>query len=216
MGALPHPDAFTFTLSVNGRGAGEQAWSVAHDKTAVIARVQTDFGGVLPAVRRVQTSRMHPRAGTSLAYAEGDGRTRASFETHFDRKAGLVTLRQGREEVSAPLVSDHHDPVSLLLWLRSATEDLTHADVRMVGGRVHVQRLPDSEVGGVAARAYTLRPGGALVFVEAHAPHRLLRLVQPTDFGSVDALLVGSPAAEQFAREAARERDGGVRARRRR
>ena len=56
-----------------------------------MARVQTDFGGVLPELRRVQTSRLHPRSLTSLSYSEGDGQGRASFETTFDRRAGLVT-----------------------------------------------------------------------------------------------------------------------------
>nr|WP_246363387.1 hypothetical protein [Deinococcus budaensis] len=169
----------------------------------MVARVQTDFGGVLPELRRVQTSRLHPRSLTSLSYSEGDGQGRASFETTFDRRAGLVTLRQGRDEAAAPLTTDHHDPVSLLLWLRTlaggaeADPGLPAAPLpaapllsaQLAGGRVRVQRLPDGEVGGVPAHAYFLRPGGAYVYVEQAAPHRLLRLIQPTDFGPVEATL---------------------------
>lgn len=201
-GAAPdfrlQPEAFSLTLGLGGRYAGQQEWTIHPERGSLVARVQTDFGGVLPELRRVQTSRLHPRSLTSLSYSEGDGQGRASFETAFDRRAGLVTLRQGRDEATAPLVTDHHDPVSLLLWLRTL-DGGDHAgsgppaagpfSAQLAGGRVQVQRLPDSEVGGVPAHAYFLRPGGAYVYVEQAAPRRLLRLIQPTDFGPVEATL---------------------------
>lgn len=181
------PETFAFALSLGGRPAGEQTWQVTPEKHAWVARVQTDFGGVLPDLRRVQTSRLHPRHLTSLGYAEGDGR-RATFETLIDRKAGLVTVRQGRDEASRPLVTDLHDPVSLVLWLRGLGEE-DRAEVFLVGARVHVRRLPDDVVNGVPVRTFELRPGGAVVAVERDAPHRVVRMVQPTDFGPIDAVL---------------------------
>ncbi|MFD2610316.1 hypothetical protein ACFSR9_12845 [Deinococcus taklimakanensis] len=192
------PDNFTLTLTLGGRYAGEQVWTVHAERGSVVARVQTDFGGVLPAVRRVQTSRMHPGTLTSQSYAEGEGRGRADFETTFDPGAGLITLRQGREEASAPLTTDHHDPVSLLLWLRmrcagQQVGERLHAP--LAGGRVLIQALPDTEIRGVPACGYYLRPGGAYVYVEQAAPWRLLRLIQPTDFGPVEADLGGAAAS---------------------
>lgn len=156
-----------------------------------MARVQTEFGGVLPEIRRTQISRLHLRHLTSLGYSEGDGRGgRTTFETSFDRRAGLVTLRQGRDEATAPLTTDYHDPVSLLLWLRSLGErGPERAHAQLTGGRVLIQRLPESEVGGMPSLGYFLRPGNAYVYVEREAPHRLLRLIQPTDFGPVEANL---------------------------
>ena len=189
------PESFTLALSLHGRPAGEQSWSVTPEKHAWLVRVQTDFGGVLPAVRRVQTSRLHPRSLTSLGYQETDGARGKVYDATFDRKSGLATLRLGRDEASAPLLEDHHDPVSLVLWLRGL--DAERAEARLLGGRVHVQRLPDTEVEGVAAHTYLLRPGGASVSVEAEAPHRLLRLLQPTDFGPVEASLRGRPARRE-------------------
>ncbi|MDL2345485.1 hypothetical protein QOL99_15195 [Deinococcus sp. MIMF12] len=183
----PGPEGFSLTLLLGGRFAGSQEWTLHPERGALVARVQTDFGGVLPELRRVQQSRMHPRLLTSLHYAEGDGKGRASFETTFDRRSGLVTLRQGRDEATAPLTTEHHDPVSLLVWLRGL-EGAERATVQMAGGHVLVQRLPDTAVGETPARAYLLRPGGAYVFVEAAPPHRLLRLIQPTDFGPLDAV----------------------------
>ncbi|KEF35697.1 hypothetical protein RDMS_00580 [Deinococcus sp. RL] len=182
------PEQFGLTLLLGGRFAGTQEWTLHPERGALVARVQTDFGGVLPELRRVQHSRMHPRLLTSQHYAEGDGRGgRASFETTFDRRNGLVTLRQGRDEASKPLTTEHHDPVSLLVWLRGL-EGTERATVQMAGGHVLVQRLADTAVGETPARAYLLRPGGAYVFVETAPPHRLLRLVQPTDFGPLEAL----------------------------
>ena len=115
-------------------------------------------------------------------------------------------MRQGKDEASLPLLESHHDPLSLLLWLRrppvagpgtvpagqppdSGLPDARPSTVRLVGGRVHLQSLPDSEVSGMPAWVYFLRPGGAYVYVEQQAPHRLLRLIQPSDFGPVEALL---------------------------
>ncbi|WP_341476166.1 hypothetical protein [Deinococcus koreensis] len=185
------PESFSLTLTLGGRYAGEQHWQLQPERGALVARVQTDFGGVLPEIRRLQTSRLHLRHLTSLGYAEGDGRGgRATFETSFDRRAGLVTLRQGRDEASAPLTTDYHDPVSLLLWLRTLGEGAPErAHAQLTGGRVLIQRLPESEIAGTPSLGYFLRPGNAYVYVERDAPRRLLRLIQPTDFGPVEANL---------------------------
>lgn len=181
------PEAFTLALTLGGRPAGEMVWHVALDRGLLVARVTTDFGGVLPDLRRVQTSRMHPERLVSLGYAEGDGK-RATFESVPDDKTALLTVRQGRDEASAPLVTDVHDPVSLLWWLRSLRGE-DRAEVRLVGGRAIVRRLPNDAVGGANAVVYEIRPGGALVYVEDAPERRLLRLVQPTDFGPIDATL---------------------------
>lgn len=178
------------------------------ERSTLVARVQTDFGGVLPELRRVQTSRLHPRRLTSLSYIEGDGRGRASFETTFDRRTGLVTLRQGKDETSLPLTTEYHDPVSLLLWLRTLEAGVDRAQVQLTGGRVVVQRLTETEVDGVPAHTYFLRPGAAYVSVEQAAPYRLLRLLQPTDFGPVEATLQ-PPRKPQPERRRRRAGEGG-------
>ncbi|GGQ96527.1 hypothetical protein [Deinococcus ruber] len=183
------PEAFSYTLTLGGRYAGAQEWVIRPDKGQVVARVQTDFSGALPAGRRVQESRMNPQTYASAAYAEAEGQNRRpSFETIFDERSGLVTLRQGKDEATQPLLTPHHDPLSLLLWLRGG-EHPQDDTVRMVGGVVHIQTLPVSSVQGQAAQVYFLRPGGAYVYVEQQSPHRLLRLIQPSDFGPVEATL---------------------------
>ncbi|MFC6591475.1 hypothetical protein ACFP81_05250 [Deinococcus lacus] len=66
-------ERFTLTLSLRGRYAGEQHWSITPERSAVVTRVQTDFGGVLPALRVQQTSRLHPQSLAELAYTETEG-----------------------------------------------------------------------------------------------------------------------------------------------
>lgn len=197
------------TLSLGGRYAGEQGWQLHHERGVLVARVQTDFGGVLPEIRRVQHSRMHPRTLFSQSYAEGDGRNRPSFETTFDRRSGIVTLRQNRDEASAPLTTEHHDPVSLLLWLRTL-QGQERAAAHLTGGRALIQRLGDLEIDGRAAYTYFLRPGNAYVYVEQASPHRLLRLIQPTDFGPIEANL-GLPRGRQSSPERGPQRRRGRR-----
>lgn len=203
--SLPSAETFAMTLTLGGRYAGQQDWAIHSERGTLTARVQTEFGGVLPEVRRVQTSRMHAQTLTSLHYAEGDGYGRANFETGFDRKTGVVTLRQGRDEAQAPLTVDHHDPVSLLLWLRTLGGQ-DRAEAHLTGGKALIQRLADLEVDGHPASVYFLRPGGAYVYVEQAAPWRLLRLIQPTDFGPIEANLGGATPGK---------RQGGPKGRRR-
>ena len=94
------PEAFAYTLTLGGRFAGTQDWVLRPDKGTLVVRVQSDFSGALPAGRRVQESRTEPETGYSLAYAEAEGSSRKPhFETIFDRNAGTVTLRQGKDEV---------------------------------------------------------------------------------------------------------------------
>ena len=186
-------ESLRLTLTLGGRFAGEQVWQTQPEKFGTLGqgyqtRVQTDFGGVLPVVRKVQVSRYLADA-SSLSYAENEGRNKPHFETSFDRETALITLRHNREEATAPLLTPHFDPVSLVMALRGPDAPAQLWRAALTGGTVHVQPLPDAEVGGQLARAYYLRPGGAYVASELDAPYRLLRLVQPTDFGPVDASL---------------------------
>lgn len=196
-------ESLKLTLTLGGRYAGEQVWQTQPEKFSVgkdgvvgsgyQTRVQTDFGGVLPVIRKVQISRYWPDF-TSLSYSESDGRNKPHFETFFDAETAMITLRQHREEASMPLITPHHDPVSLVMALRSPDAPTQLWRAALTGGSVHVQPLPDTDLARAeqteqVARAYYLRPGGAYVACERNAPYRMMRLVQPTDFGNVEAHL---------------------------
>ncbi len=186
------PETFELVLNVGGEYAGEQEWHTHLEKlpggeTGYVVRVNTNFGGVLPPVRRVQVSRMQADF-SSLSYSEGNERGKPSFETTFDQTEGILTLRQNKDSATIPLLIPHYDPVSLLMLLRSPQAPTGPWRAALAGGNVQLQpvRREDSEDG---SRHYLLRPGGAYVVIEPQPPYRPLRLVQPTDFGAVEAVL---------------------------
>lgn len=205
-----HSEELRYTLSVAGKPVGEQLWRVLPEKHHWMVRVQTDFGGgILGQSRRVQTSRIHPKSLTSASYletVEHSGKSRSNFETIFDRRSGLITLRQGKDEATQPLTCDYQDPVSLLMLLREIEPSLSYMQVAMIGANVYVQRLPDQICptlnGDVSARVYYLRPGQAWVYVEPQAPYRILRMLQPLDGGQVlEVMLQGIPSREPIKRK---------------
>ncbi|WP_261664575.1 hypothetical protein [Deinococcus sp. Marseille-Q6407] len=214
-GALPgwarEGEDFELALSLGGQYAGVQHWNIRPERGAVVTRVETEFGGVLPHLRVHQTSRLHPRTLALLAYAEGEG-NRTSLELSLDYRAGELRLRQRGEETGAPLITDYLDPLSLLLWVREwEAAPGEQRVVRLAGSGVHVQRLPDESVGEAAAEVFLLRPGSAGVWRSAERPHSFLRLTQPTPFGVVDA----QPANIWNERPGARQGHSGGRVRRR-
>ncbi|MBB6096809.1 hypothetical protein HNR42_000221 [Deinobacterium chartae] len=193
------PEELHYTLYADGKFAGESVWRVTPEKHHWLIRQTTEFvGPPIGNVRRVQTSRLNPKRRTSAAYSEGpDSSARAakpSFETVFDRKSGVVTVRQGRDEASIPMVQDYQDPLSLIVLLRDLPADAElPLRVPMIGASAYVQRLPDALCptpwGDLEARVYYLRPGGAVVYIEQNEPNRPLRLTQEVDGVVMDSLI---------------------------
>jgi Protein of unknown function (DUF3108) len=181
------PEEFVFQLQYAGRPAGTIRWlsgpgSAGPDREHWLIRVETNFTGVLGAVRRVQVSKLERATGLPVSYIESDGGNGRAFETTFDRKSGLVTVHQYRDVASVALTQDYLDPVSVLQMLRTLSPETSSLRVPMVGGTVLIARLPDEIVqapwGEVNAHVFYLRPGIGLVYVEADAPHRILKLGQ--------------------------------------
>ena len=176
------PEEFVFSLQYAGRPAGTIRWITGPDRDHWLIRVETNFTGVLGAVRRVQVSKLERATGLPVSYIESDGGSGRAFETTFDRKTGLVTVHQHRDVASVALTQDYLDPVSVLQMLRTLSPETSSLRVPMVGGMVLIARLPDETVqapwGEVNAHVFYLRPGIGLVYIEADAPHRILKLGQ--------------------------------------
>jgi hypothetical protein len=176
------PEEFVFQLQYAGRPAGTIRWITGPDREHWLIRVETNFTGVLGAVRRVQVSKLEKATGLPVSYIESDGGSGRAFETTFDRKSGLVTVHQHRDVASIALTQDYLDPVSVLQMLRTLSPETSSLRVPMVGGTVLIARLPDETVqapwGEVNAHVFYLRPGIGLVYIEADAPHRILKLGQ--------------------------------------
>ncbi|GGJ40594.1 DUF3108 domain-containing protein [Deinococcus roseus] len=190
-----------YQLLVGNKAIGEQKVKIEAERNYWVIKAQTSFSHhLLGTGRREQLSRVRPKSRTSAYYFEGSengGRKGTSFETLFDRKSGLVTVRQGKDEASIPMTQDYQDPLSLIQMLRELPDEEHALTIPMVGASVHIQRLPDQVIstleGEKMTRVYYLRPGLSKVYIEMEPPFRPFKLTQPIDGGSMDVVLVRTP-----------------------
>ncbi len=174
-------EEWQFRLSYAGRSAGTGRWLFGHDggDTHVI-RAEYQFQGGLGNQKRVQVSRL--AASTHLPTHYSETGERGNFETQFNATDGTVRLKQNNDVAEQALTRDYHDPLSLLQALRELSDDVQTWRADMVGGTVLVTRLPDQTITtqntARLARVYYLRPGSAFVYLDAEAPHRVLRMEQ--------------------------------------
>ncbi|GEM45364.1 DUF3108 domain-containing protein [Deinococcus cellulosilyticus] len=190
-----------YQLVVGNKAIGEQKLKIEAERNYWVIKAQTSYSHhLLGSGRREQVSRVRPKSRTSAYYhesSENGGRKGSTFETVFDRKTGLVTVRQGKDEASIPMTQDYQDPLSLIQMLRELPDDAHAITVPMVGASVHIQRLPDQVIstleGEKMTRVYYLRPGLSKVYIEMEPPFRPFKLTQPVDGGSMDMVLVRTP-----------------------
>jgi hypothetical protein len=215
------PEEFQFSLHYAGRLAGTERWISAFEKNQFVIRLETVLQSPLGnGQKRVQTTRLEPSTGFPNSYQESGDRP---FETIFDRRAGLVTVKQNRDEASIALTQDYHDPVSMLQLLRELPDEITVARVPMVGGMALVTRLEDEYVsspwGEVLARVYYVRPGVNLVYIEAAEPCRPLKFSQTLGKYALEAVLTRTVTPQQQQpmrrenRDSNRDQRGNVRSR---
>jgi hypothetical protein len=220
--ALFKPEEFQFSLHYAGRLAGTERWISGFEKNQFVIRLETVLQSPLGnGQKRVQTSKLEPSSGFPNSYQETGDRP---FETIFDRRSGLVTVKQNRDEASIALTQDYHDPVSLLQLLRELPDEISVARVPMVGGMALVTRLEDEVVsspwGEVLARVYYVRPGVNLVYIEANEPYRPLKFTQTLGKYALEAILTrtttpqnNNPANRRDSRESNRDQRGNLRSR---
>jgi hypothetical protein len=173
-------EEFYFSLSYAGAPAGSERWMSQFDRGQYLIRREAQFQGSLGNAKRIQISRFVQGSRLPAMFSENDnGRM---FETIFDRVAGVVLLRQNRDEATQALTQDYHDPLSMVQLLRDLDPAIENLRVPMIGGTVLVTRLEDELLetpwGEILARAYYLRPGMGFIYIEAEAPYRPLKFVQ--------------------------------------
>lgn len=196
------PEEFYFSLLYAGSPAGSERWMSQFDRGQYLIRREAQFTGSLGNAKRVQISRFVPNSRLPALFSENDsGRV---FETIFDRSAGVVTLRQNRDEATQALTQDYHDPLSVVQLLRDLDPDIENLRVPMIGGTVLVTRLEDELLqtpwGEILARAYYLRPGMGFIYIEAEAPHRPLKFVQAVGRYVLESTISKSGVAQQQSR----------------
>lgn len=203
-----------YQLVVGNKAIGDQKWRIEAERNYWVIKTQTSYSHhLLGSGRREQMSRIRPKSRTSAYYhesSENGGRKGTTFETIFDRKSGLVTVRQGKDEASIPMTQDYQDPLSLIQMLRELPDEAQAITVPMVGASVHIQRLPDQVIstleGEKMTRVYYLRPGLSKVFIEMEPPFRPFKLTQPIDGGSMDMVLVRTPERRRLERNERNDR----------
>lgn len=224
----------SYILSLGHKSVGSQTVRTAVSGRTTTVEARTQFQGVFGQQSLVQTSELHTRTAESLRYHEEiDGKDgKRSFEVKFDARSGLVTatrrLGSQSEHAQTPLMLPYSDPLGLLHRLRSAVQHEEVGDslrVPLLGKDVMIAHLGESEVETARGRAravgFVLYPGPGYIYVDAEPPYTLVRLVQPTEHGLVEAFLTQRvqedgtlDATGAETRPAKRRRRGGRRRRR--
>ncbi len=199
------PEELHYTLSYADRTAGTMRWTAQLEKGMIVVRLEANFTGIIgQGVRRVQTSKIDPYTRLPIQFTENNGQGGHHFEVNFDRRSGLVTVKQNRDEASQALTQDYHDPLSIIQLLREMPDDATGTRVPMIGGSVVIARLPDeiieTHAGPKLARVFYLRPGVGLVYLDAQAPHRPLRFSQAVGKFMLEAVFTRAGVVSQGAR----------------
>jgi Protein of unknown function (DUF3108) len=199
------PEELHYTLSYADRTAGTLRWTAQLEKGMIVVRLEANFTGIIgQGVRRVQTSKIDPYTRLPIQFTENNGQGGHHFEANFDRRSGLVTIKQNRDEASQALTQDYHDPLSIIQLLREMPEDATGTRVPMIGGSVVIARLPDETIqthsGPKLARVFYLRPGVGLVYLDAQAPHRPLRFSQAVGKFMLEAVFTRAGVVAQGTR----------------
>ena len=92
------PEELQYQLVIGNKLVGEQRLRIEQERNYWLIKTQTSYAHhLLGTGRKEQVSRVRPKSLTSAYYFESTetgGRKQATFETLFDRKTGLVTVRQ--------------------------------------------------------------------------------------------------------------------------
>lgn len=220
-----------YTFHLGGKPVGSQVLRTAVQGRTTVIEAKAQFQGVFGSQSLSQTSQLLSRNLESLRFCEETvrGGEKRSFEVVFDAHTGLVraTRRQGGqlEQSDVPYTRPYSDPLGLLQRLRQGQPT---GRVPLLGKDVVITPLGESEVETALrtqpAAGFALHPGPSYAYVATEAPHVIVRLVQPTTHGLLEALLLRRTEEEGTldapsppgleARSSKRRRRGGRRRRR--
>jgi hypothetical protein len=191
----------SYRLALRHKPVGSQVLRTERGAEEVRLETKLSLQGSLGQRTVLQRSQLEANGGSSLGFQEevaGGGQTRR-FELRFDREQGLVRAISGpRDQAEAPYIRPYQDSLGLLYQLRQLpTEQVSPPAplrVPMLGKDVFVERLGeltlDTVFGERLAHAFLLRPGNNYVYVDAEAPHYILKLTQRLEGQLLEALLV--------------------------
>ena len=195
-------EVLSYRLALRGKPVGSlvlrallQGRVVALESRLALQGAGGDLSGSVVQTSRLQLgSRGEPPRSLHFHEEISDRGETRRFDVRFDAGTGLVKATRGSGDVAqTPYLLPYLDPLSLL-WRVRHFESATSLRVPMLGKEVVVERLGDMRLettsGEREADVFSLRPGGAFVYVDKAAPHHLLKLTQPVEDAHLNAFLV--------------------------
>lgn len=228
-------ETLSYALSLGAKAVGSQVIKTTVTPRVTMLECRALFQGALGAHSIDQSSQLLTGSGESLRFSEtaeikGEKHT---FEVAFDARSGLVkaTRQVGAqiERAETPCLRPYRDPLGLLHTLRGLAHGAALTErVPLLGKDVVIESLGEwvleTTNGERPTFGYVLRPGPSYVYLDARPPHAIIRLIQPTQYGQVEASLIraveedGTLSApkdkESKDRSGKRRRRGGRRRRR--
>ena len=191
-------ESCAYSLSLNGKAVGSQVLRTARSGRTTTLEARALWQGVFGQQSLTQRSQLLSRTGESLRFSEEvEGKSdKHTFEVVFDAETALVraTRRAGNQTDSSdtPYLRPYSDPLGLLHTLRSKTDEES-VRIPMLGKDVVAERLADAEVetglGTRNATPFILYPGPSYVYFDKDEPHTILKMIQPTTHGMLEAYL---------------------------
>ncbi len=205
-------EVLSYRLTLRGKNVGTHVVKTAELGSEVQLEAKSQFQGSTLNATITQRSRSHAERHHSLRYREEvvERNEQRVLDVNFDARSGLVTASKGaRDSASMPYIRDYRDPLSLLHELRflaaGGADEARSGDAAslgptadavfpLLGKDVHVQYKGEADVetalGVKRARAYLLHPGMSVVYVDAEAPHHIVKMSQRLPEGLLDVVLV--------------------------
>lgn len=191
-------ESCAYSLSLGGKAVGTQVFRTGSHGRTTLLEARVLWQGVFGQQSLTQRSQIKSRTGESLRFNEEvEGKSdKHTFEVVFDAETALVraTQRSGNQLDSSdtPYLRPYSDPLGLLHTLRGRTDE-SSIRIPMLGKDVVAERLADAEVetglGIRNATPFVLYPGPSYVYFDKDEPHTILKLIQPTVHGMLEAYL---------------------------
>ncbi len=226
-------ESCSYSLSLEGKAVGTQVLRTANAGRTTTLEARALWQGVFGQQSLTQRSQLYRRTGESLRFSEEveSKSDKHTYEIVFDAETALVRATRrsssGLDSSDAPYLRPYSDPLGLLHTLRSKTAEAS-VWFPMIGKDVMAERLADAEVetalGTHWAVPFILYPGPSYVYIDKEAPHTILKLIQPTTHGLLEAHLtritleegsLGTPAESTPKRNDSKRRRRGGRRRKR-
>jgi hypothetical protein len=219
---MPIVEVCSYRLSLRGKPVGSQVLRTVDQGQTIWLETKVMLQGGLGQHTITQQSLLSRQTLVSLRFREEvvSASERRQYRLDFDADEGLVKASRGSGDYAeAPYLRPYQDPLGLLYQVRQLG-GAEQARVPMLGKDVIVEQLGsttlETALGERAVRVYSLYPGGSYVYVDRAPPFALLKMVQRSEQGVIEALLV---RLEEEEADAAGEGDasrGGRKRRRKR